>query len=248
MPRYMLDTDICSYIMKRSNDAVLKRLSTVPSQRCVHLCNHEVGTLIRSRGVSPAAAGCSGAKRLSELHPDPGLSRRRISALCPHTRRPKKAGRGDRNEDWSERPIHRRPRPQPRLDVSDQQYARVWAGLQVGHRELDALARGAYRDFPAVNTVVCRLTASIEAMERRVQIRDSGISQRESVARVAKLNVILDCAIRGLCCRQRESLADRGRARNAGQSGMDLRLNLTRKPEEDRRFSLFLQWFPIDYI
>jgi len=29
MPRYMLDTDICSYIMKRSNDAVLKRLSTV---------------------------------------------------------------------------------------------------------------------------------------------------------------------------------------------------------------------------
>jgi len=27
-----------------------------------------------------------------------------------------------------------------------------------------------------------------------VQIRDSGISQREYVARVAKLNVILDCA------------------------------------------------------
>jgi len=25
-------------------------------QRCVHLCNHEVGTLIRSRGLSPAAA------------------------------------------------------------------------------------------------------------------------------------------------------------------------------------------------
>jgi hypothetical protein len=46
----------------------------------------------------------------------------------------------------------------------------------------------------AVNTVVCRLTASIEAMERRVQIRDSGISQRELVARVAKLNVILDHA------------------------------------------------------
>lgn len=30
MPRYMLDTDICSYIMKRSNDAVLKRLQTLP--------------------------------------------------------------------------------------------------------------------------------------------------------------------------------------------------------------------------
>jgi tRNA(fMet)-specific endonuclease VapC len=30
MPRYMLDTDTCSYIMKRSNDAVLKRLQRVP--------------------------------------------------------------------------------------------------------------------------------------------------------------------------------------------------------------------------
>jgi tRNA(fMet)-specific endonuclease VapC len=30
MPRYMLDTDTCSYIMKRSNDAVLKRLEQVP--------------------------------------------------------------------------------------------------------------------------------------------------------------------------------------------------------------------------
>lgn len=29
MPRYMLDTDTCSYIMKRSNDAVLKRLKRV---------------------------------------------------------------------------------------------------------------------------------------------------------------------------------------------------------------------------
>lgn len=30
MPRYMLDTDTCSYIMKRSNDRVLKRLQKVP--------------------------------------------------------------------------------------------------------------------------------------------------------------------------------------------------------------------------
>ena len=48
--------------------------------------------------------------------------------------------------------------------------------------------------IPAVNTVVCRLTASIEEMKRRVAMRDSGISQRECVARVAKLNVILDRA------------------------------------------------------
>lgn len=30
MPRYMLDTDTCSYIMKRSSDAVLRRLQKVP--------------------------------------------------------------------------------------------------------------------------------------------------------------------------------------------------------------------------
>jgi tRNA(fMet)-specific endonuclease VapC len=30
MPRYMLDTDTCSYIMKRSNDAVLKRIRKIP--------------------------------------------------------------------------------------------------------------------------------------------------------------------------------------------------------------------------
>ena len=30
MPRYMLDTDICSYIMKRSNPMVLKHLQAVP--------------------------------------------------------------------------------------------------------------------------------------------------------------------------------------------------------------------------
>lgn len=36
MLRYMLDTDTCSYIMKRSNDAVLSRLRKVPvSEVCI---------------------------------------------------------------------------------------------------------------------------------------------------------------------------------------------------------------------
>lgn len=36
MPRYMLDTDTCSYIMKRSNPAVLDRLQQVPvSDVCI---------------------------------------------------------------------------------------------------------------------------------------------------------------------------------------------------------------------
>ena len=30
MPRYMLDTDTCSYIMKRSSDRLLKRLQKIP--------------------------------------------------------------------------------------------------------------------------------------------------------------------------------------------------------------------------
>jgi hypothetical protein len=52
-----------------------------------------------------------------------------------------------------------------------------------------------YREIVlAANTVVCRLTANIETMERRVKERESGVSQRKYVARVAKLNVILDRA------------------------------------------------------
>src|ERR1700722_19087729 len=36
MPRYMLDTDTCSYIMKRSNSGVLQRLSALPvSDVCI---------------------------------------------------------------------------------------------------------------------------------------------------------------------------------------------------------------------
>jgi tRNA(fMet)-specific endonuclease VapC len=36
MPRYMLDTDTCSYIMRRSHDALLKKLAKVPiSEVCI---------------------------------------------------------------------------------------------------------------------------------------------------------------------------------------------------------------------
>jgi hypothetical protein len=46
----------------------------------------------------------------------------------------------------------------------------------------------------ASNTIVCRLTASIEVMEQRVRLRESGVSRRNYVARVAKLNTIIDRA------------------------------------------------------
>jgi hypothetical protein len=46
----------------------------------------------------------------------------------------------------------------------------------------------------AKNAIVCRLAANIGTMQQRVRMRESGVSQREYVARVAKLNVILDHA------------------------------------------------------
>jgi hypothetical protein len=49
-----------------------------------------------------------------------------------------------------------------------------------------------YRDIiPAADTVICRLTASVETLKRRVEMRDSGISQLKYVARVATLDAIL---------------------------------------------------------
>jgi adenylylsulfate kinase len=44
----------------------------------------------------------------------------------------------------------------------------------------------------ATNTVVCRLTASIEIMEQRVRMRESGMRQQDYLARVGELNAILD--------------------------------------------------------
>ena len=46
----------------------------------------------------------------------------------------------------------------------------------------------------APSPVVCRLDASLATMERRVCVRDAGMSQRELVARVAQLSAILDRA------------------------------------------------------
>ena len=46
----------------------------------------------------------------------------------------------------------------------------------------------------ATNTVVCRLAASMETMQQRVNMRELGVLKREYVARVAELDVILDRA------------------------------------------------------
>ena len=41
MARYMLDTDTCSYIMKRSNQMVLTRLQAVPVDGRLHVGHHQ---------------------------------------------------------------------------------------------------------------------------------------------------------------------------------------------------------------
>jgi hypothetical protein len=46
----------------------------------------------------------------------------------------------------------------------------------------------------AKSTMVCRLVANIGSMRRRVRRRESGVLQEQFVARVAKLNSILDGA------------------------------------------------------
>jgi hypothetical protein len=44
----------------------------------------------------------------------------------------------------------------------------------------------------APNTLVCRLIAGLEVMKQRVKTRESGLLQQQYVARVAKLNAVLD--------------------------------------------------------
>ena len=129
MPRYMLDTDICSYIMKRSNDAVLKRLSTVPvSDVCISVITKSellFGVEVSPRRRQDAAALSAFLNYMQsnlDFPDEASLHYARIRADLST------AGQ----HDWSERPVHRRPRPQPRLDAGDQQYARVWSGLQAG--------------------------------------------------------------------------------------------------------------------
>jgi len=60
MPRYMLDTDTCSYVMKRSNAAVLRRLQAVPvADVCVSVVTKSellYGVEVSPRRAQDAAA------------------------------------------------------------------------------------------------------------------------------------------------------------------------------------------------
>lgn len=60
--------------------------------------------------------------------------------------------------------------------------------------EDDAELRLCRNIIPTANTAVCRLVASAETLKRRVEMREAGVSRRQYIARVAKLNAILDRA------------------------------------------------------
>lgn len=80
MARYMLDTDTCSYVMKRSSEAVIKRLRAVPvTDVCISVITksellyevsladvlrrlsyvHLARATVQSEAFSPASVACS---------------------------------------------------------------------------------------------------------------------------------------------------------------------------------------------
>ena len=54
MPRFMLDTDTCSYIMKRSNPLVLKRLQAVHVDGRLHVGHHQSRSCCTASRCRPA--------------------------------------------------------------------------------------------------------------------------------------------------------------------------------------------------
>ena len=71
----------------------------------------------------------------------------------------------------------------------------ILALRQIPHAAIDLDALGLCRGIVSTtSTVICRLTASLETMQLRIQKRESGVSRQEYVARVAALNAVLDRA------------------------------------------------------
>lgn len=66
MPRFMLDTDVCSYIMKRSHPQVLKRLRSVPID---DVCMSVVTRAELLYGVEVSPRRAQDAEALSALLP-----------------------------------------------------------------------------------------------------------------------------------------------------------------------------------
>lgn len=91
MPRFMLDTDISSYIMKRSDEAVIRRVKTEPpSDLCISVITKS--ELLFGVEISPrrqenldALNAYLRAIRVLELHPDAAMHYAQIRADLQRT-------------------------------------------------------------------------------------------------------------------------------------------------------------------
>ncbi len=125
--RYMLDTDVCSYIMKRSNPEVLKRLRTLPvSAVCMSIISRAellYGVQVSPRRSQDAAALAAFLPYVEAL--DFGDDAARHYAEDP--RRPQ----DPRGADWRQRSVDRGARPGPRPDARDEQHRGVPTSARV---------------------------------------------------------------------------------------------------------------------
>jgi len=118
MPRYMLDTDTCSYVMKRSSDVLLKRLKKTPvSDVCISVITKS--ELLYGVEVSPRRQQDDSPHRIFALCRSSRFSRRGGATL----RQNSCSAEDERNHDWSQRPFYSRPRAQPWPHTCHEQYA-----------------------------------------------------------------------------------------------------------------------------
>ena len=121
MPRYMLDTDTCSYIMKRSHPTVLKRLQAVPVR---DVCMSVITKAELLYGVEVSPRRAQDAAALAAFLPyveAVDFADDAATPLCRDSCRPEEARRADRRQ----RAVHRRSRASTRLTLVANNTARI---------------------------------------------------------------------------------------------------------------------------
>ena len=158
MPRFMLDTDTCSYIMKRSHPLVLKRLQSFPvDDVCMSVVTK--AELLYGVEVSPRRAQDAAALAAFLPYVEAVESRRgRRAPLRGDPRGPEAPGRHDRRQ----RPVHRRARQGPGTDAGHEQHGRVRAGERLEARELDAA--GAASTLTALSRSGARIRTQLASL------------------------------------------------------------------------------------
>ena len=126
MPRYMLDTDTCSYIMKRSHPAILKRLQAIPVTD-IHISVISKSELLYGVEVSPRRLQDTAALKaflphvgVLEFPDDAALHYAQIRADLK-TRGQRSFDRRSRTQPWAQarHEQHRRVQPRERADAGE---------------------------------------------------------------------------------------------------------------------------------